>query len=179
MKTEYEIRVLEVDAEDMIKRIEKLGGKKVGEFNQRRYVYDLKPVQENKWIRLRTNETETTLTFKNIESNTMDGTKELEIKVDDFEKANEFLNILGYNARNYQENKRIRYILDGIEIDFDSWPMIPTYMEIEGPDEDSINKMINKLNISKDKITALNCNDIYKTIYNIDTATIKNLTFNS
>ena len=105
--------------------------------------------------------------------------KELEIKVDDFEKTNEFLNILGYNARNYQENKRIRYILDGIEIDFDSWPMIPTYMEIEGPDEDSINKMIDKLNISKDKITALNCNDIYKTIYKIDTATIKNLTFNN
>lgn len=178
MKTEYEIRVLEVDAEEMIKKIEMLGGRKVGEFNQRRYVYDLKPVQENKWIRLRTNETETTLTFKNIERNTMDGTKELEIKVDDFEKTNELLNILGYNARNYQENKRIRYILDGIEIDFDSWPMIPTYMEIEGPNEESINEIIDKLNISKDKITALNCNDIYKTIYNIDVNTIKNLSFN-
>ena len=29
--------------------------KKVGSFLQRRFVYDLNPIQENKWIRLRTN----------------------------------------------------------------------------------------------------------------------------
>ena len=55
--------------------------------------------------------------------------------------------------------------------------MIPTYMEIEGPNEESINKMIDKLNISKDKITALNCNDIYKTIYNINVNAIEDEKF--
>ena len=75
MKTEFEIRVLEINIEEMIKKVEKLGGTKVGEYDQKRYVYDLKPAQDNKWIRLRTNGIETTLTYKNIESNTIDGTK--------------------------------------------------------------------------------------------------------
>ena len=68
-------------------------------------------------------------------------------------------------------------MLNGVEIDFDSWPLIPPYMEIEGKDEESINNILDKLNVNKDKITALNCNDIYKQIYNIDMSKIKNLTF--
>ena len=51
MKTEYEIRVLEINKEEIIKKLEKLGATKLGEFNQKRYVYDLKPIDENKWIR--------------------------------------------------------------------------------------------------------------------------------
>ena len=68
MKTEYEIRVLEINVEEMTKKLEKMGAKKVGEFEQKRYVYDLKPAEEGKWIRLRTNGKKTTLTYKDIVS---------------------------------------------------------------------------------------------------------------
>ena len=34
MKTEYEIRVLEINQEEMIKKLEELGAVKNGEFNQ-------------------------------------------------------------------------------------------------------------------------------------------------
>ena len=177
MKTEYEIRVLEVDKEEMIKRIEQLGATKVGEYHQRRYVYDFHPAQEGKWIRLRTNGYETTLAIKDIEKNTIDGTKEIEFKVDNFDEANLFLNQLGYFAKGYQENNRIQYKLNDVEIDIDAWPMIPIYMEIEGPDAESVNKVLEKLDVEKDKITALNCKDIYKNIYNIDISKIKRLVF--
>lgn len=177
MKTEYEIRVLEVDKEEMIKRIEQLGATKVGEYHQRRYVYDFNPAQEGKWIRLRTNGYETTLAIKDIEKNTIDGTKEIEFKVDNFDEANLFLNQLGYFAKGYQENNRIQYKLNDVEIDIDAWPMIPIYMEIEGPDAESVNKVLEKLDVEKDKITALNCKDIYKNIYNIDISKIKRLVF--
>ena len=116
MKTEYEIRILEIDKEEMIKRLENLGAKKVGEYEQKRYVYDLRPVEKGKWIRLRTNGLNTTLTYKDIVSNTIDGTKEIEIEVDDFEKTNEFLEKIGFKNRGYQENKRIQYILNNVEI---------------------------------------------------------------
>ena len=66
MKTEYEIRVLEIDTEQVVNTLDKLGAKKLGEYNQRRYVYDLKPVQDGKWIRLRTNGQKTTLAYKDI-----------------------------------------------------------------------------------------------------------------
>ena len=177
MKTEYEIRILEIDKESIVKKLEDLGAIKGGEYNQKRYVYDLKPVQKDKWIRLRTNGIETTLTYKDIESNTIDGTKEVEIKVDSFEVANEFLNKIGFVARSYQENKRIQYTLDNVEIDIDTWPMIPTYLEIEGNSEEEVNNMVKKLGLSNLKITALNCDDTYRKIYNIDISKIKELKF--
>lgn len=177
MKTEYEIRILEIDKEKMIKKLEELGAKRKGEFNQKRYVYDLKPADENKWIRLRTNGKDTTLTYKSVEEDTLDGTKEIEIKVDNFNLANEFLNKLGFIARNYQENNRIQYVLDDVEIDIDTWPKIPTYLEIEGKNEKQVNNMIKKLNLENSKITFLNCNSIYKEIYGIDILKIKELRF--
>lgn len=177
MKTEYEMRILEINKEEMIKRLEELGAKKVGKFNQKRYVYDLKPPHDGKWIRLRTNGIVTTLTYKDIVSNTIDGTKEVEFEVEDFEKANEFLEKIGFNNKGYQENKRIQYTLNGVEIDIDSWPMIPTYMEIEGESEEQVIKTKNLLNIDESKVTTLNCNDIYKQIYKIDISQIKELKF--
>ena len=81
MNIEYELRVLEIDKDEMIKKLESLGATKVADFDQKRYVYDLVPKQENKWIRLRNNGFETTLTLKNIEKNSIDGTKEIEFKV--------------------------------------------------------------------------------------------------
>ena len=79
--------------------------------------------------------------------------------------------------RSYQENKRIQYILDNIEIDIDTWPMIPTYLEIEGNSEEEVNNMVKKLGLSNLKITALNCDDIYKEFYNIDISKIEELKF--
>lgn len=177
MKTEYEIRVLEMEKESIVKKLESLGAIKKGEYNQKRYVYDLKPIQKDKWIRLRTNGIETTLTYKDIESNTIDGTKEVEFKVDSFEVANEFLNKIGFMPRSYQENKRIQYTLDNVEIDIDTWPMIPTYLEIEGNSEEEVNNMVKKLGLSNLKITPLNCDDIYREFYNIDISKIEELKF--
>lgn len=177
MKTEYEIRVLEINKEEIVKKLENLGAIKKGEFNQKRYVYDLKPVENGKWIRLRTNGKTTTLTYKDVVSNTIDGTKEIEIEVDDFEKTNELLEKIGFKNRGYQENSRIQYILNNVEIDIDSWPMIPTYLEIEGNSEQEVIEMQNLLKIDTSKLTTLNCDDIYRQIYGIDISKIKELKF--
>lgn len=177
MKTEYEIRILEINKEEMINKLEKLGAIKKGKFEQKRYVYDLRPVEKGKWIRLRTNGKVATLTYKDIVSNTIDGTKEVEFEVEDFNKANEFLEKIGFENRSYQENERIQYILNNVEIDIDSWPMIPTYMEIEGKSGEEIINIKKILNIDETKVTTLNCDDIYKQIYKIDISKIKELKF--
>ena len=102
---------------------------------------------------------------------------EVEFKADSFEVANEFLNKIGFMPRNYQENKRIQYTLDNVEIDIDTWPMIPTYLEIEGNSEEEVNNMVKKLGLSNLKITTLNCDDIYREFYNIDISKIEELKF--
>ena len=127
-----------------------------------RYCYDFNPVQENSWIRLRTNGKETTLTIKEITSKKIDGTKELEIVVSDFNSTDEILNKLGYNARSKQENRRIQYKLDNVEIDIDFWPLIPTYVEFEAESEQDIINVCKKLKINYNKLTTLDVSSIYK-----------------
>lgn len=113
----------------------------------------------------------------NIEKNSIDGTKELEIKVSSFEETNQLLNILGYQPKAYQENRRIRYTINNVEIDIDTWPLIPTYLEIEGKSVEEVKQVENLLEINQEDITSLNCQDIYLEKYGIDIETIKELKF--
>lgn len=177
MHTEIEERVLEINVEKITKKLEQLSAVKVGEWNQRRYVYDFNPKRESEWIRLRDTGEQITITYKNIEKDSIDGTKEVEVEVSDFKETNQLLEILGYKSKAYQENKRIRYILDDVEIDIDSWPLIPTYMEIEGKSVEDVKKIEKLLEIDEGKITNLNCQDIYSKIYGIDVDKIKELKF--
>jgi len=176
MNTEYEIRILEINKEEFIKKIISMGAKHIGDFDQKRYVYDVKPINPNKWIRLRTNGKDTTLTIKEIKTDTIDGTKELEISVDDFEKTNLILENLGFKSKNYQENKRSEYILDDIHIDIDRWPMIPTYIELEGLNEESVIKMVNKLGYKMEECTTKSVQGIYN-YYGYEVNNIPNLNF--
>ena len=177
MHTEIEERVLEIDQEQMIKKLEELGATKVGQWHQRRYVYDFIPKRENEWIRLRDNGEEVTLTYKNIEDEGIDGTKELEIVVSNFEETNQLLNVLGYQPKAFQENKRIRYKLNQVEIDIDIWPLIPAYMEIEGKTIEEVKQIERMLQIESEKVTTLNCQNIYQEIYGIDIETMEELKF--
>lgn len=167
MKTEYEIRILNINKEEMKKKLESLNAKFQGERLQKRYVYDFNPILPNKWIRLRTNGIETTLTIKNVKNKNIDGTEELEIAVSDLEKTNLILKELGYIPKAVQENKRCRYILNGVEIDIDSWPQIPDYIEIEGKNEEEVYKTVEILGFTKENTTGKDVESVYKD-YGID-----------
>lgn len=176
MHTEYEVRVLEINHDEIVKKLESLGAELKFSNLQQRYVYDVKPVNPNKWIRLRTNGIKSTITIKDLEAKSIDGTKELEIEVDDFAKANELLEVLGYHNRGFQQNKRTQYILDGVEVDLDRWPLIPEYMEIEGQSEEEVYNCLEKLGISKDNIVTLDVASIY-THYGYDGDNLADLNF--
>ncbi len=169
MHTEYEVRILEIDVSKVVKKLEKAGAKKEWDLLQRRYVYDLIPKVDNKWIRLRTNGEKTTLTIKSLVSSEIDGTHELEIEVDDFERCHLILNELGFEPKGYQENRRIQYKLNGVEIDIDSWPLIPTYLEIEGPSEEIVYETLEKLGFNKEDCVTRDVQGIYmKYGYDLD-----------
>lgn len=162
MKTEFEVRILDVNVSELVERLEKVGAKFINNYNQKRYIYDFKPVQNGKWVRLRTDGEKTTLTIKEIKNDGIAGTKELEIEVSDIEKTNLILEELGYKARSYQENKRTRYIYNNIEIDIDSWPKIPTYVEFEGQSEEELISFVEMLGFTKDDLVTFGVSKIYK-----------------
>ncbi|MBQ9790990.1 MAG: CYTH domain-containing protein [Clostridia bacterium] len=161
MKTEFEVRLLECDYKNIITRLKELNATFTGDNLQMRYCYDFNPVKENSWIRLRTNGKITTLTIKEIMDKSVSGTKESEIVVSSFEETDKILNKLGYFARSIQENRRVQYILDGVEIDIDFWPEIPPYLEIEGESEDSIKKVVEKLGLDYEKFVTLDVSSVY------------------
>lgn len=161
MKTEIEARLLECDVDLMISRLEILGATFKGDWLQLRYCYDFNPVDPNRWIRLRTNGVSTTLTIKDISNNSISGTKESEIVVSSFDTTDEMLNQMGYYARTKQENRRIQYVLDGVEVDIDMWPLIPPYMEFEGDSEEAIYDVCDKLGIDRGRLISDGVSAIY------------------
>ena len=167
MKSEIEARFLECDVELILKKLKENNATFIGDWLQVRNCYDFNPIKKNSWIRLRTNGIETTLTIKEITSNKIDGTKESEIVVSDFDMTDEILNKLGYVARSKQENRRIRYVLDSVEIDIDFWPKIPAYIEFEADSEEKIKAVCEKLEIDFSKLTTLDVQSIYNS-YGID-----------
>lgn len=172
MHTEYEVRVLDIDKDKIIKKLEELGAQKIADFDYKRRIYNFTPAVPHKWIRLRTDGKKTTLTIKKLESLEIDGTKEMEIEVSNFEETNNMLNELGYYSHTYQENKRTRYILNDVELDIDSWPYIPTYLEIEGKDEKSVKDMIKFLDLDETKVTSIDVQGVFKTFYNIEISNV-------
>lgn len=177
MESEYEITVLDIDVSEIEKKLESIGAIKQGEYFQKRNLYNFHEEYRGRFIRLRTNGEKTTLTIKDKSAKKEIGSvKELEIEVSSFEKTNEILELLGYEHSTYQENKRIIYKLGHIEFDIDTWPMIPTYLEIEGKNKEDVEKMIKILDIDEEKLSLDKVSEIYKK-YGIDIHQYKELKF--
>jgi len=176
MQIEYEVKILDIDVDNIEKKLLDLWAKFLGEKFQKRYVYDFNPINPNKWIRLRQKWDKVELTVKEILDDSITWTREIETTVGDFETTNLLLNELWYKAKAYQENKRRSYILDWVEIEIDFWPLIPVYMEIEGKNEKEVEQIVKKLGYSMSDTTSINTTKVYDK-YWINLSEIKELKF--
>lgn len=176
MGIEYEAKVLEINPLTIAKRIIACGGQRIGESLMRRYVYDIVPEDQKRWIRLRDTGNEVTLTIKEIVHDGIDGTREVEVTVSDFETTNELLSQLGYKPKSYQENRRTSFILNGARLEIDHWPLIPPYLEIEANSREQVVQVASLLGFNESHLTSENTIKIYAQ-YGIDLGTIRELCF--
>nr|WP_308417352.1 radical SAM protein [Actinopolyspora erythraea] len=176
MMTEHEAKVLEIDPDEFEHRVVALGGRRIDGARQRRYVYDIVPGDQSRWVRLRDTGTETTLTIKEIADDGIDGTTETEVTVSDFETTNILLGKLGYRPKAYQENTRVRFELDGAEVTIDAWPHIPPYAEIEAESTSAVLAVADRLGYAEQDLTGENTTKIYAR-YGIDLSSISYLAF--
>lgn len=141
-------------------------------------------INPNKWVRVRETNGKTTVTIKHILNPNMqkDNQKgiqpvlESEMEVPSIEEANSILEQLGFSYRNYQEKNRATYRVDGVEVDIDSWPLIPPYVEIENDSNELIKSTVEKLGLQKHEIVSCNTADVYKK-YGIDLYAFRELRF--
>jgi adenylate cyclase class 2 len=173
---EFEAKALGIDCAEMALRIARVGGLHVADRRMRRFVYDVRPGERGRWIRLRDTGSEVTLCVKEIFDDTVEGTRETETTVGDFDTAHELLGRLGFRPKAYQENRRSSWILDGTRLEIDSWPLIPPYLEIEADDADQVWKTADCLGLRRDDLTSENTTAVYAR-YGIDLENIRDLRF--
>ncbi len=183
---EIEIKFINVDKDSLEKKLVGLGAEKVGDFHYRRVVFDypdFKLDKQGAWLRLRDEGDKVTLTFKqrltkDIHSIVGDdeGMYEKETVVQDFDATREILLRTGLIEKMYQENKRTRYLLDGVECDLDSWPLLKPYIEIEGETWDKVYATAEKLGFKKDDALICTANQIYR-LQGIDDRNYIKMTF--
>ena len=177
MKIEFEAKILDIDVDKIQDKLKVLGAKKLFDNKFRRYVYDIEGKHGKEWIRLRDEGNKVTLTFKKIEDEEkIEGTKEIEIDVSDFDDTHKLIEAVGFKHKAYQENRRIRYVLDGVTVEIDFWPKIPPYLEVEGKSKKEVEDTVKKLGFDVSQTTSVNTDTVY-TKYGLDIYKFKELKF--
>lgn len=160
---EYEIKILDVDVTHAVETLTNLGYARQPEKSFRRVIFDVTPVDKNKWVRLRTDGSKTTLTYKNFKADAIDGVEEIEVLVDSFDSTRQLLLLAGLRSTSYQENKRVDFDGPGsVQISIDTWPGIPSYMEIEGSSVEEVNETVKLLQLGSNRQTSVTTKEIYK-----------------
>jgi adenylate cyclase, class 2 len=150
MKTEIEAKFLNVNTEDIRKKLKEIGAvMKYPERLMRRKVFDYpddKLRKEGAWVRVRDEgDGKITLSYKKLVDRSLHGTKEITLDVSDFETMCDFLQACGFDSKSYQETKREKWVIGKSEITIDTWPWIPTFVEIESETEEEIHRTSNLL----------------------------------
>ena len=171
MNTEIEAQFLDIDKNNIRAKLEKVGAELVKpEVMMRRVVFD---VDENSYARVRDEGGKTVMTYKNVEEEgSIHGIKELNVEIDDFENGVLFLKSCGLKAKSEQETYREVWTLGEVEICIDTWPWIPTFVEIEGPSEEAVWETAKKLGLSREKAKFGSVGTTYQHYYGIDTDTV-------
>lgn len=149
MNTEIEAKFLDIN---LSKLRDKLQGMKAVQVHSERLMrrktfddLDRRLRKVGGWVRVRDEGDKITLSYKQLNDRTLHGTKEVTIAVDDFNLACLFLEAVGFTQKSYQETKREKWTLGRAEITIDTWPWIPSFVEIEAPDEQTLKDISSKL----------------------------------
>ena len=159
-------------------KLKQIGAVRTDEFFFKMKVFDFPglPLAKEKfaWLRLRTDGKQTMLSYKQrigVKSDDAsipdDGMEEIELEIPDFEKMTLILQRIGMIEKFYQEKKRIRYKKGDIEFDIDTWPLIPTYLEIEGPTMEAIEEAARELGFDPAKAKICSGAQMFK-MYGVD-----------
>jgi adenylate cyclase, class 2 len=179
MKHEYEATFLAVDVADLQARLRDLGAVQVFPrtlFTRR--IFDSDALEHGAWIRLRSEGARSTLTLKQVTDGTrIDGTTEIETEVADLAAVAETLSRLGLRAASYQESYREEWRRGEIVFDFDTWLDLPTFVEIEGPDEASVRDAAGTLGLDYSRARFGSVDEIYKSEHGRDILAEETLTF--
>jgi predicted adenylyl cyclase CyaB len=169
MDREYEYRFYNYAKDEILKQINNLGGKLIHDY----VLYQFTVFENKKYVRLRKENGENYLTVK-IHNNEFPIEKQ--IKVDDYDKTIELMQLLGFKIKYQFEKLRQKFKYNDIEIVFDMYPGMPEHMEIEAKTLTQLDEFCKLLNLNNKSTKWKSLVKILKDKYDIDKI-VDNLTF--
>jgi len=169
MKKEIEVVILDIDFNNLIKKLKKLSAKEIynGYFDD--YFYDRKSKKlkkHNQALRLRKlDDNSAIVTFKdNPTFKEFKIRDEYEVTTNSFLETKKIFEQLGYKLINKRKIKRTIYLLDKVYIDFHDLldKNTPVYLEIEGPTKKQIIDIAKKLGFTKKDFHTYTTKEIIK-----------------
>jgi len=151
---EIEVKFLNINPEAIEAKLKSLGAKRVFERVYKVITFDYPDLRLNEqaaWVRLRDEGDSVKLAFKQrlgVKKGQNDtGMLEHETVVGDFETTANILRSIGLTEKFFEEKRRIRYELDGVEYDIDEMPLLKPYLEIEAKSWDDVGKAMKLLEL--------------------------------
>lgn len=179
MQIEYEATFADINKDEVRDRLQKAGGRLIkSEFMQKRRNFNLPKGNEiaGGWMRVRNEDDKITMSLKVVNDNLkIEDQKEICLKVDSFENAQDFLMAIGCTKKAYQESKRELWDLDGVEVCIDEWPYLEPFVEIEGSSEEAVKNVTQKLGFDYNQALFGAVDAQYEMKYGISKRTVNNV----
>lgn len=171
MHPEIEGKWLNIDLDEMRGRLRAAGAQlERPERRMTRSVFDFpnnRLNQKNGWARVRDEGDKITMSYKQLNDRSATGTHEVNLIVDNYGNACNFLKELGLEQKATQQTSRESWKLGDTEIELDTWPWIPSFVEIEAKSEESLRTTAQELGLDYAQVLHGSVETAYQAVYDV------------
>jgi adenylate cyclase class 2 len=166
MKTEIEVKFVKIAIDEIREKLTGVGAQLEHPMRlMRRQVFYLVDRDKDAYLRVRDEGNKVTITYKQFDAIAIDGAKEVEVEVSDFQDAIAIVRHSGLEPKSYQETRRETWKLNGVEVVIDEWPWLEPFIEIEGESEAEVRQAAATLGLSWDDAVFGAATEAYRQSY--------------
>jgi adenylate cyclase class 2 len=149
LQTEFEAKFLNINIDEVRVKLKGIGAElKTPMRMMKRVTIDNGLMKsKNAFLRVRDEGDKVTLTYKQFDELSVEGAKEIELAVGDFDKMIALLKVVGLPHRSFQESKRETWQFEDVEIMIDEWPWLKPYIEIESTSKERVKDFADRLQL--------------------------------
>lgn len=168
MNNEIEAQFLDINKNEIRKKLEEIGANCTKpEVLMKRMVFDtgihsFARVRDEGGGRI-------VMTYKDVsDEKSILGTKEVNVVIDNYENGILFMKGCGLEPKAEQETLRETWEYGDVEICIDTWPWLPTFVEVEGPSEKAVWDTAEKLGLKREKAKFGSVDSTYQYYYGVE-----------